>query len=245
VSILQPLQQGLSTFFNLVPQSIEVIVILAVGYVVARLLLPIVTRHFRATGSECWTKGERHKAVLRRRGYTSDVHQHPGRAGVLASGFITSEGGGSPLAVADPRSNEGRDLVRASDSDSAIGARAQDVHDRGGREIGTLEDLYVDSDEATARFLIVDVSIALGLNGRRFLIPLEAVGGISAGWMRLNHDRDKIADSPSFEQKAEGDRRYQTAIYRYYGYFWAKRMKPPSMQHLDRAWEVRHVASGQ
>jgi len=214
VSILQPLQQGLSTFFNLVPQSIEVIVILAVGYVVARLLLPIVTRHFRATGSECWTKGERHKAVLRRRGYTSEVHQHPGRAGVLASGFITSEGGGSPLAVADPRSNEGRDLVRASDFDSALEDWVQDVcrrvvRDRDGQEIGTLEDLYVDSDEATAGFLIVEVSIALGLDGRRFLIPLEAVGGNSAGWMRLNHDRDKIADLPSFEQKAEGDRRYQ------------------------------------
>jgi hypothetical protein len=35
----------------------------------------------------------------------------------------------------------------------------------------------------------------------------------------LNQDRDKIADSPSFEQKAEIDRRYQTAIY---GYFWAQ-----------------------
>jgi hypothetical protein len=38
----------------------------------------------------------------------------------------------------------------------------------------------------------------------------------------LNHDRDKIADSPSFEQNAEVDRRYQTAIYRYYGYFWGQ-----------------------
>jgi hypothetical protein len=30
----------------------------------------------------------------------------------------------------------------------------------------------------------------------------------------LTHYRDKIADSPSLEQKAEVDRRYQTAIYR-------------------------------
>ena len=227
MSIIQPLQQGLSTFFNHAPQSIEAIAILAVGYAVARLLLPIVTRLFRATGSECWTKGGKHEAVLRRRGYTPEVHQHPGQVGVLASGFITSGGGGSPPAVLDRRSNEGRDLVRASDSELALEYRAQDVcrrvvRDRDGKEIGTLEDLYVDTDGATARFLIVDASIALGLDGRRFLIPLEAVGGISAVWVTLNHDRDKIADSPSFEQKAEVDRRYQTAIYRYYGYFWAQ-----------------------
>ena len=227
MSIIQPLQQGLSTFFNHAPQSIEAIAILAVGYAVARLLLPIVTRLFRAAGSERWTKGGEHKVVLRRRGYTPEVHQHPGQVGVLASGFITSGGGGSPPAVLDRRSNEGRDLVRASDSELALEYRAQDVcrrvvRDRDGKEIGTLEDLYVDTDGATARFLIVDASIALGLDGRRFLIPLEAVGGISAVWVTLNHDCDKITDSPSFEQKAEVDRRYQTAIYRYYGYFWAQ-----------------------
>jgi sporulation protein YlmC with PRC-barrel domain len=227
VSILQPLQQGLSTFFNHAPRSIEAIAILAVGYVVARLLLPIVTRLFRRTGSECWTKDGKHKAVLRRRGYTPEVHQHPGRANVLASGFIASGGGGSPPAIAERPFNEGRDLIRVSNSDSALEDRAQDVcrrvvRDRDGQEIGTLEDLYVDTDGATARFLIVDASIALRLDQRRFLIPLEAVRGISAGWVTLTHYRDKIADSPNFEQKAEVDRRYQTAIYRYYGYFWAQ-----------------------
>src|SRR3712207_7033529 len=43
------------------------------GYAVARLLLPIVTRLFRAAGSERWTKGGEHKVVLRRRGYTPEV----------------------------------------------------------------------------------------------------------------------------------------------------------------------------
>ena len=229
MGILQPLQQGSSTFFSRLSWSIRA----------------LVGRLSGTAGFECSMKRGGRGVILRLREHLPEVHQHSGQAGVLASGFITSEGGGSPPAVADRRFTEGRDLVRASDSDSALEARAQDVHDRGGREIGTLEDLYVDSDDATARFLIVDVSIALGLDGRRFLIPLEAVGGISAGWMRLNHDPGKIADSPSFEQKAEGDRLYQTAIYRYYDYFWAKRIKPPSMQHLDRAWEVQHVASGQ
>jgi hypothetical protein len=213
VDILQPLQQGSSTFFSRLSWPIRALVGCLSG----------------TAGFECSMKRGGRGVILRLREHLPEVHQHSGQAGILASGFITSEGGGSPPAVADRRFTEGLDLVRASDSDSALEARAQDIHDRGGQEIGTLEDLYVDSDEATARFLI----------------PLEAVGGISAGWMRLNHDRDKIADSPSFEQKAEGDRRYQTAIYRYYGYCWAKRMKPPSMQHLDRAWEVRHVASGQ
>ena len=211
MGILQPLQQGSSTFFSRLSWSIRA----------------LVGRLSGTAGFECSMKRGGRGVILRLREHLPEVHQHPGLAAALASGFITSEGGRSPPAVLDRRSNEGRDLVRASDSELALEYRAQDVcrrvvRDRDGKEIGTLEDLYVDTDGATARFLIVDASIALGLDGRRFLIPLEAVGGISAVWVTLNHDCDKITDSPSFEQKAEVDRRYQTAIYRYYGYFWAQ-----------------------
>jgi hypothetical protein len=34
----------------------------------------------------------------------------------------------------------------------------------------------------------------------------------------LNQDRDKVADSPSFEGENGPDRQYQITIYRYYGY---------------------------
>jgi uncharacterized membrane protein HdeD (DUF308 family)/sporulation protein YlmC with PRC-barrel domain len=157
---------------------------------------------------------------------------------------LESEGGETPSATADRRFTEGGDLVKASDSDSALEAGVQDVNrtqdvdraqdvdgardmdraqddvrgrevrDRGGQEVGTVEDVYVDREGAIPRFLVVnaDPGFARGL----FLIPTEAVSGISADQVTLNQDRNKVADSPSFEQ--EPDRRYQVALYRYYGY---------------------------
>jgi sporulation protein YlmC with PRC-barrel domain len=131
------------------------------------------------------------------------------------------EGNGTSSSTAERRFTEGSDLVKASDSDSALEDRAQDdvrgreVRDHGGEEIGTVEDVYVDREGATPRFLVV-VSAAPGFAGGRFLIPTEAVSGMSADQVMLNQDRNKVADSPSFER--EPDRRYQAALYRYYGY---------------------------
>jgi sporulation protein YlmC with PRC-barrel domain len=143
-----------------------------------------------------------------------------------------SEGSESDQTTADNRRfTKGSDLVKASYSDPALEDRAQDrtqevdqtedfrgreVHNRGGQEVGTVEDMYVDREGATTRFLVVGA--APGLDGGRFLIPIETVSGISSDQVTLDQDRDKVADSPSFEREVEPDRRYQVAIYRYYGY---------------------------
>ena len=52
--MIESLQQGLSTFFNYVPQLIGAIVILIVGYVVARVLQAVVTRLLGSLGFEGW-----------------------------------------------------------------------------------------------------------------------------------------------------------------------------------------------
>jgi uncharacterized membrane protein HdeD (DUF308 family)/sporulation protein YlmC with PRC-barrel domain len=151
---------------------------------------------------------------------------------------LESEGGETPSATADRRFTEGGDLVKANDFDSALedgvqdvnstqdvdgtrdvdraqdDVRGREVRDRSGQEVGTVEDVYVDREGATPRFLVV--STGPGFARGLFLIPTEAVSGISADQVTLNQDRNKVADSPSFEQ--EPDRRYQVALYRYYGY---------------------------
>ena len=147
------------------------------------------------------------------------------------SGTDNTEDNESSRPTAEQRFTEGNDLVRVGDSTSADDTRAtgdtreadpaQDVRgrevlDRSGREVGTVEDSYVDREGSTARFLVVGA--APGFNGRRFLIPTEAVSGISDEQVTLNQDRDKVADSPSFEGESGPDRRYQITIYRYYGY---------------------------
>jgi sporulation protein YlmC with PRC-barrel domain len=147
------------------------------------------------------------------------------------SGNDNTEANESSPPTAEQRFTEGNDLVRAGDStpkddtlatggtqeaDPAQDVRGREVRDRGGREVGTVEDSYVDREGSTARFLVVGA--APGFNGRRFLVPTEAVSGISDEQVTLNQDRDKVADSPSFEGQSGPDRQYQITIYHYYGY---------------------------
>ena len=53
-AVIQSLQQGLSAFFSYIPQLIGAIIILIVGYVVAKLLQAVVNRLLGAIGFEHW-----------------------------------------------------------------------------------------------------------------------------------------------------------------------------------------------
>src|SRR5215208_1731251 len=52
--MVQSLQEGLNTFFGYIPQLIGAIIILIVGYIVAKLLEAVVTRVLGAIGFEGW-----------------------------------------------------------------------------------------------------------------------------------------------------------------------------------------------
>src|ERR687898_99527 len=52
--MVQSLQEGLSAFFSYIPQLIGAILILIVGYIVAKLLEAVVTRLLGAIGFEHW-----------------------------------------------------------------------------------------------------------------------------------------------------------------------------------------------
>lgn len=53
-SVIQSLQQGLATFFSYIPQLIGALVILIIGYIVAKVLQAIATRILRGIGFEGW-----------------------------------------------------------------------------------------------------------------------------------------------------------------------------------------------
>jgi len=52
--MVQLLQEGLNAFFGYVPQLIGAILILIVGYIVAKLLQAVITRLLGAIGFEHW-----------------------------------------------------------------------------------------------------------------------------------------------------------------------------------------------
>ena len=54
MDILQPLQDALSTFLSYLPQLIGAVVILIVGYIVAKILQAVVGRVLQGIGFEGW-----------------------------------------------------------------------------------------------------------------------------------------------------------------------------------------------
>lgn len=54
MNLLQPLQDAVGTFLSYIPQLIGAIVILVVGYIIAKVLQAIITRVLRSIGFENW-----------------------------------------------------------------------------------------------------------------------------------------------------------------------------------------------
>ena len=115
-------------------------------------------------------------------------------------------------------------LVRLSESGLALedltqDVRGLDVYDEDGDQIGTVEDLYADTEERKVRFLDVSAGGFLGLGERRFLIPVEAVSEVREdGVVVVDQKRRKVAESPLFDADVVPQPAYQDELYKYYGY---------------------------
>jgi sporulation protein YlmC with PRC-barrel domain len=119
---------------------------------------------------------------------------------------------------------EQHQLVRLSDSDFRLEAPEQDVrglgvYDRDGREIGSVEDLYVDTEERKIRFLDVGAGGFLGIGEKHFMIPVEAVKNVGEDGVTIEHGREKVAESPPFDTDVvPPTAAYRREVYDYYGY---------------------------
>ena len=117
----------------------------------------------------------------------------------------------------------GPGLVRLSDSgleleDLTQDVRGLDVYDEDGDQIGTVEDLYADTEERKVRFLDVGAGGILGLGQKRFLVPVEAVSEVREDRVVVAQKRQKVAQSPLFDADVVPQPPYQDELYKYYGY---------------------------
>ncbi len=92
-------------------------------------------------------------------------------------------------------------LVKLSDStfrfeDPALDIRGLDVFNHNGKQLGSVEDLYIDPEERKVRFLDVAAGGFLGLGEKRFLIPVQAIVRIYKDGITVNQGRDKVSESP-------------------------------------------------
>ncbi len=96
---------------------------------------------------------------------------------------------------------DGHELVRLSDSNLRLeepeqDIRGLDVYARDGDHIGSVEDLYVDTEERKVRFPEVGAGGFLGIGEKRFMIPVEAVADVGKDGVTIEHGREKVTGSP-------------------------------------------------
>jgi sporulation protein YlmC with PRC-barrel domain len=114
-------------------------------------------------------------------------------------------------------------LIKLRDSDLPRRETAKilldsDVYDRDGERIGTVKDLYIDTEEGEVRFLDVGAGGFLGLGEKHFMIPMEAVTDTSGGGVTMDQSREKVEGSPELDTKGVPEDAYQQEVYDYYGY---------------------------
>lgn len=94
-------------------------------------------------------------------------------------------------------------LIRLSDTgltlaDPEADIRGMTVVDRGGEEVGTVDDLFIDESERHIRFLQVGSGGFLGIGKEKRLIPVDAVTEIDEQ-VHINQDRGLIAAGPGYD----------------------------------------------
>jgi sporulation protein YlmC with PRC-barrel domain len=117
----------------------------------------------------------------------------------------------------------GPDLVSLSDSGLALedltqDVRGMDLYDEDGDQIGTVRDLYADTQERKVRFLDVSAGGFMGLGEKHFLVPVEAVSEVREDRVVVDQKRQRVADSPLFDADLVPQPAYQDELYKYYGY---------------------------
>jgi sporulation protein YlmC with PRC-barrel domain len=99
-------------------------------------------------------------------------------------------------------------LVRLGDSDFVPAnpeddLRGKAVYDAQGQRMGSVEDLYIDRKEREVRFLEVGAGGFLGIEEKRFLLPVEAVTQVA---------EDRVTIEPGRTEKVEGPAPFDTKV---------------------------------
>ena len=113
-------------------------------------------------------------------------------------------------------------LIKLRETDRPRDATAKalldsDFYDGDGEKIGTVKDLYVDTEEEDVRFLDVGAGGFLGFGEKHFMVPMEAVADTGAV-VTIEQSREKVEGSPELDTKGVPEDAYQHEVYDYYGY---------------------------
>jgi sporulation protein YlmC with PRC-barrel domain len=130
--------------------------------------------------------------------------------------------------MAKAKTDEQSLMVKLSDTtfsfaDGSEDVRGRKVVDSNGEEIGEVNDLFIDQKNQKVRFLEIASGGFLGLGATKFLIPVDAISGLSEDEVRIHKTREHVASAPAYSPELV-DTRFVTNLYDHYGYgpYWEK-----------------------
>lgn len=114
-------------------------------------------------------------------------------------------------------------LIKLSDSNRIIAdpvedIRGRQVHDSGGDDLGRIDDLLIDDEEGTVRFLLVGHGGILGFGATHSFIPVNAVTGVTDEAVHIAESRERVASAPRYNPDLPDGSQYFSELYGYYGY---------------------------
>jgi sporulation protein YlmC with PRC-barrel domain len=119
-------------------------------------------------------------------------------------------------------------LVKLDDTDLTVADSAEDVRgrrvlDKNGQEIGKVDALMIDDQEAKVRSLQVGSGGFLGMGKDKTLIPVDAVRRVDEDHVHIDETRERVAGAPPYDPALTYDQSYWGGLYGYYGYgpYWA------------------------
>jgi sporulation protein YlmC with PRC-barrel domain len=107
-----------------------------------------------------------------------------------------------PTRNLDRLSRSGLSAADLENLDDDLSGRT--VHDRTGEEIGTVEDVLVDTVQLRATFILVSWGGVLGIGKQQRLIPLEAIDRVTPEGVYLKGEKELVTAGPAYRDDLSG-----------------------------------------
>ena len=99
--------------------------------------------------------------------------------------------------------------------------RGQVVVDESGSQVGLVDALFIDDAQRRIRFLRVSADGPANSDGRKFIVPVDAVRRIRGGTIHLDRERSALAAAPNDDSVFSAPHDV-ARLYQHYGFdpFW-------------------------
>ena len=125
--------------------------------------------------------------------------------------------------------------------DRILQLRGEDLYDREGDKIGSVEEIYLDADSGEPEWALISAGL---FGGKHAFVPLRDASEVD-GSLRVPFDKATVKDAPKFDADGELSQQEETELYRYYGIEYATSSVDESRTGESRTGEtVGHDVSG-